>query len=209
MTTTPHKHNQKTTTFYVVRHGQTDWNVKNIVQGHEDILLNDVGRSESQLLSKALSQTTFAACFSSDLKRAHETAQIVIQNRSLTVKTDPRLRERCFGPDWQGRPFTEYLQSHPDQRKGIESESQMQNRILEAMHDIAVQHPDSPVLVVTHGGVMRQLLAHVLAYDLNHHDISAHNNGVAKLGFLNGQWEVHELQGIELKKKGSHVGTAI
>ncbi len=189
------------TTFYVVRHGQTDWNVQNIVQGHHDIPLNNVGRSESLSLSQTLMQTRFSACFSSDLKRAFETAQIVVQNRPLEIKSYPRLRERYFGPLWQGRPFAEYLQSPQELRQDVESETQVKSRVLASFLDMVTHHPGSPILVVTHGGVLRLLLGHILALDFTQHEMSTQNNCVAKIVFTQDSWKVHELKGIELKKK--------
>ncbi len=87
------------TVFYIVRHGQTDWNVQKKIQGHADIPLNDTGRAQAAELSETLGPIAFDYCFSSDLQRAAETALIL--NRNSSIQVDQRLRERNFGP-WEG-----------------------------------------------------------------------------------------------------------
>ncbi len=83
----------KKTTYFFVRHGQTDWNLQGKIQGHTDIPLNDTGREQAKSLKKILEGTPFSACFASDLQRAVETASIVVEGRSLDVVKEKLLRE--------------------------------------------------------------------------------------------------------------------
>jgi broad specificity phosphatase PhoE len=91
-------HTGHTLTCYFVRHGQTDWNAGNLVPGVTDYSLNAVGEQQVNDLCNRLSTIPFAACFASDLKRAQETASMLIKKQPyLTIVCDSRLRERDYG----------------------------------------------------------------------------------------------------------------
>lgn len=81
---------------YVIRHGQTDWNLKEIIQGTKDIPLNDNGRKQANELKDVLKNIRFDKIISSPLKRAFETAQIVNKD-NIQIDTDIRLIERGYG----------------------------------------------------------------------------------------------------------------
>ncbi len=91
---------------YIIRHGETDWNLKELVQGHTDIALNKTGEKQANDLAKMLNRIKFAAAFSSDLIRARRTAEIVAQEKKIAIKTTNALRERFFGR-YEGRNFRE------------------------------------------------------------------------------------------------------
>ena len=185
----------KTTTFYVVRHGQTDWNIQKKMQGHVDIPLNETGRAEAASLAVELKDIPFSMCFSSDLQRASETASIITAMSSLPLKTDKRLRERDFGP-WEGCLHSEYT-SNDGKQEGVESNEAMQERIFQILEQAADQYMGSDILIVTHSGVIRQLIIQTLGLD---HSISVaiKNTAVLKLTYANNQWVVTDLQGITL-----------
>lgn len=81
---------------YVIRHGQTDWNLKEIIQGTKDIPLNDNGRKQANELKDVLKNVSFDKIISSPLKRAFETAQIVNKD-NIPINKDIRLIERGYG----------------------------------------------------------------------------------------------------------------
>lgn len=81
---------------YVVRHGKTTWNEKGLLQGSTDIKLNDVGIKEANNLRTKLNLDKIDICLSSPLKRAKQTAQILIGNE-IEIKYDDLLKERYFG----------------------------------------------------------------------------------------------------------------
>ena len=84
-------------TFYLVRHGETDWNKEGILQGQTDTLLNDLGVVQAKEAAELLKNVTFDLAFSSDLLRAKHTAEIIASEHNLTVETTKLLRERNFG----------------------------------------------------------------------------------------------------------------
>ncbi|KAL7604958.1 hypothetical protein Lser_V15G20220 [Lactuca serriola] len=164
------------TEIVVVRHGETEWNAEKRIQGHLDIDLNDVGRQQAVAVAERLSgESKISAIYSSDLKRALETAE-TIANRcgGLQVIQDETLRERHLG-DLQGLVYSEApkiktkayeaLQSRHTNVEipgGGESLDQLYKRCTSSLQTIASKHRGERVVVVTHGGVIRAL--HQRAY---------------------------------------------
>ena len=89
---------------YLFRHGETDWNKERRLQGHSDIPLNGFGRELAVETAGSLAGLTFDRAFSSPLKRAFETAQILLAGRNVPLETDERLMEMGFG-DCEGGAF--------------------------------------------------------------------------------------------------------
>ena len=152
------------TTLILARHGETDWNRDGRFQGHADPPLNDRGREQARALADAVAGERIAAVYASDLRRAHETAQIVAARRGLDVVVDPDLRERDVG-EWSGLTIREIEDRFPDElrrfrEKGAsigESREALSERVVAAVRRIAEAHPRGHVLVVTHGGALRAL----------------------------------------------------
>lgn len=168
---------KKTCTIYIVRHGETDWNVKQILQGKADIPLNKTGLKQAEKAAKRLKSIKFDAAYSSDLSRAKKTTQIIAPEHNLAVRTRKVLRERAFGK-FEGKSgdyFREELKdllkeinklSYKEKAKykfphGIESIDSCVSRFITFLREIAIAHPQHNVLVGTHGAMMRHLLIHV------------------------------------------------
>ena len=86
---------------YLIRHGQTDWNVEGKVQGSTDIPLNETGRRQAACLAKGMAGRPVVQIFSSRLKRAFETARTVGESQNVRVETGEGLEEISFGV-WEG-----------------------------------------------------------------------------------------------------------
>ena len=82
---------------YIIRHGQTDWNVSRKLQGQTDIPLNDTGREMAKKAAKECADIHFDVCFCSPLCRAKETADILFGARDIPIVYDERLKEMGFG----------------------------------------------------------------------------------------------------------------
>lgn len=141
------------TTLLLVRHGETDWNAEGRLQGHTDRPLSDYGRRQARRLAEELEGEELEAIYSSDLARAHETAEIVGERLGLPVALEPDLREKDWGT-WEGLNAVER-----DRVEFVgESTEAHQERMLQTLRRIAERHPgDGRVLVVTHGGSMRRV----------------------------------------------------
>jgi broad specificity phosphatase PhoE len=145
--------------FYFIRHGQTSWNDQNLCQGCTDIELNEAGRSEAVCLANALGNLSISALFSSPLKRAFETAQLIQKvHSSHTIQIVADLREREWGT-LEGASSQEMYRiekmeennCYPDSALGIESRDLFKMRIAHAMNQI-LKNGDNP-LIVSHGRV--------------------------------------------------------
>lgn len=163
------------TTILLVRHAETDWNRTDRWQGHADPRLNATGLRQADQLARELSRDTFDAIYSSDLRRAYETADAIARGRRLEVVRDHDLREIDVG-EWSGLTTAEIQSRHPDGfsrhllggdgwERG-ETHATMSARVISAMTRIAEAHPDGRVLCVLHGGPIRALLAHADGIDL-------------------------------------------
>jgi len=156
-------------TLLLARHGETDWNRDHRWQGHTGPRLNERGRRQARELAGQLDRID--AIYSSDTIRARETAEIVGAELGLGVTTDPRLREVDFG-EWEGLTrqeiderfagaFTRWRAFEQAEPGGGESDATMAERVLRALTDIAHEHADGRVLVVTSGGPIRAAQAHL------------------------------------------------
>lgn len=153
---------QAMTTFYLLRHGETEWNEKGRWQGHSDLALNDRGREQARESTSAVLAAAPEFAFSSDLKRAAETAAIVTSPLKLSVPALASLREAHFGA-WEGLSKDQIIERFPEDWRrrtedvvnyappGGESLRALARRMSLALRDLADAHQGRRVLVVTHG----------------------------------------------------------
>jgi broad specificity phosphatase PhoE len=149
-----------TTELYLVRHGETDWNQQRRIQGLTDIPLNDTGREQARATGRLLARRRWDAVFSSPLRRALETAEIIAEELGLPAPaTVDALVERNYG-DAEGMNFLDIERKYPDRGSvpGQESREEVVARVLPALHELAAAHPDQRLVVVSHGGAIRAVL---------------------------------------------------
>ncbi len=164
---TKNKSDSKLCTIYVARHGETEWNVKGLIQGHSDSNLTKNGIKQAKILGKELKDIKFDAVYSSDLWRAKRTAEIVTLERKLAVVTQKALRERNFGGlEGKTRENLKILselkrKNVPYESIGIEADEKVVARAITLLREIAVAYIGKNVLVVSHGGLLRALLIHL------------------------------------------------
>ena len=149
---------------YLARHGETDDNARRVVQGSIDTPLNDRGREQARDLALRARAVRTVTVWTSHLRRASETAEIVADVLHTEVHVDERLAESRRG-SWEGRSLDEIEKSEPDAWEawkrggadfrfpGGESLAEHQARVLAALED--VRNSPSPALVVSHGGTVR------------------------------------------------------
>ena len=158
------------TEIWLVRHGETPWNAERRVQGWEDIGLNETGVEQARALGRHIKNLTQAgqrldAVYTSDLKRAHATAQTVADEVGLPLNIHKGVRERHFGV-LQGLVYDEMDAHAPEaaaiwrardpnaELPGGESLGFFYARVVEAINEIAARHVGQRVMVVSHGGAM-------------------------------------------------------
>ena len=156
---------------YLIRHGETDWNAKGLLQGQSDIPLNKEGEKQTiEAAKKHFKKIKFAAIFSSDLVRAKRTAEIIALEKKMAVETSVLLRERDFGP-FEGKHWQEVekelrmsikefrmLSDEVAKKLGIESDEKIMERFLRFLREVAVAYRGKNILIVTHGSLMRVFL---------------------------------------------------
>jgi broad specificity phosphatase PhoE len=189
----------------LIRHGQTDANVEQRWQGHGDWPLNDTGRAQAQELAQRLPPVD--AVYSSPLLRARNTAQAVADEQSHEVAVDDRLKEIGFGA-WENRTKADIEETDPDGlatlmsndsdvRRGGSGETftEVQNRMAEAVDEIAANHDRGSIAVVSHGGATRAYVTQLLGLDFRgrYRIGTLRNTGVGRIeygkrGPLLAQW---------------------
>ena len=156
------------TTFFLMRHGLTEWNRDKRIQGQTDIPLCDEGRDMAREWARSLAGTAFDRILTSDLARAVETGELVNAGRDLPMSRDARLREQEWGR-WTGLSKPELLAMRAEldrqealgfgfQPPGGEDRETVLWRACDALLEFSETHPGDRVLVVTHSGVLKCLL---------------------------------------------------
>jgi broad specificity phosphatase PhoE len=148
----------------------TDWNKKDLVQGHTDIPLNKEGKIQAKEAAQKLKQIKFDKIFSSDLLRASQTAEIIAEEHNLIVETTAVLRERNFGylegdSNEKLREIRRLIERMEESKRfsykhhpTMESDEEVMSRFLIFLREIAISNPGKTILVVCHGGLLRALL---------------------------------------------------
>lgn len=167
----------ETTILFVVRHGETEWNLIGKQQGHLNSPLTESGIKQAHALAAGLTDMGIKILYSSDLGRAVQTAEIIGACLGLGVTIDQRLRERHLG-SLQGLTMREFHEQFPEEfaahtsgdpdyiLPGGESARQRFERCVACCVELAARHAGQRVLVVTHGGVLMSLFYHALGIPL-------------------------------------------
>lgn len=153
------------TELILIRHGETEWNRERRMQGQTDTPLSDIGRAQAAALGRRFAGADFAALYSSDLSRAHHTADAVAAVTGHEIRLDRALREREFGL-FEGLTADEIAARYPEEYArfkardpdwavaGGESPRAFYARCMETLGRIARRHHGETVVVVTHGLVL-------------------------------------------------------
>jgi len=163
-----------TARWLLVRHGITEWALEGRYAGHTDVVLHDHGRAMGRRLANRLVAEEFTTCYTSDLRRATETLELLLAEHAqrVTVHRCRELRELHFG-DWEGRTYAEIAALPGSDRvlagdepaPGGESLAELASRVqsffvrLKRAED---ERPDETSLVVAHGGPLRVLVCLLL-----------------------------------------------
>lgn len=190
--------------FYLIRHGETDWNKTGLIQGHTDIELNAEGRSQAAELSLFLKDLNIKNIVSSDLKRAVKTTELALPGRKF--QTDARLREVFLGQaegterdkmrqSYGNELIDRWISAKPEDFEahfpGGESRRQGVNRLKESIIEWTSTDPGSWAFF-THGLVMRSFAQDLSSKDSEH--LRAPNCSVFEFGKIKpGQFVLRQI----------------
>lgn len=170
------------TKLYLVRHGETEWNANNKVQGTMDTALNDVGIRQAELVAKKLVKENIDLIYTSSLKRAKTTAMKIGEAANLEVNELHNFREICLGP-WQGLTLDEIREKYEDHYRiyretpsefnmpGAETFFQVTERFCNAINNIITEHKDRKIVIVSHGAAIKAAIISILGIDIKYYNM--------------------------------------
>ena len=192
----------QTTNIFLTRHGETEWNFAHRIQGHLDSPLTQTGILQAKALAKRLASYQFSAVYSSDLERAHRTAQYIISEKAQIILIDTRLRERNLGI-FQGlskkeldirfpEEFRCYLSNNPVYIvPDGESKKQFFDRCVLCFKELEQKHRGENILVVSHGGLLANIFKYILNIPLDaSRKFSIPNTSLNLLSCTNDNWRL-------------------
>lgn len=212
-------HSTNTCRIYIVRHGETVWNVEGKLQGQADTPLTKKGVVQARERANELSRIEFEAIFASDLGRTMRTAEILKADRELVVMATTMMRERAFGR-YEGTTYEEFrremaaklaerdmlgMEAQAGFRlsEDVETDEEIVGRGLLFIRETALAYPGKTVLMVSHGGMMRALLWKL--------GVTSHDGKKIGMGIISNlayfvlktdgvEMEVVEMEGIEFEE---------
>lgn len=179
--------------FYLLRHGQTRWNIEGKIQGKTDIPLNETGMEQAECLARAMEDCRVSALFSSPLLRARQTAGVVAEKTGLEVTVLPELKEVDFGL-WEGMTWKDIEENYPEDYKkwernpakaeptGGESRQSCTDRsriAVEQMLGTAAAPDGRDVCIVAHGGILVYLIDYLLRKQVDKREIIVKNASIS------------------------------
>lgn len=159
------------TRIFLVRHGQSVANQKDLFIGHTDMELTELGKAQAAKTAEFFKDITVDAIYSSDLKRAYSTAEATAKTKGLTITVKKELRD-IFAGAWEGQAFSVLPEKYPndynlwlndiDSSRCTDGESvaDVKKRITAAILDIIEQNKNKTVIVFTHAMPIRALRSH-------------------------------------------------
>lgn len=157
------------TTIALIRHGETNWNLEERIQGQRDIPLNEAGRKQAEALAERLKREDWDRIISSDLLRAKETAEIIaIKTGIPLLRVDVRLREKSYGK-LEGTTADERIAQWGKRwntlEYGVESNESAKRRASELVDDVTQEFRGQRIVIVSHGGLLHQLIKSKFSLD--------------------------------------------
>lgn len=178
---------------YLIRHGQTDWNVAGKIQGKTDIPLNETGKRQAACLAKGMEHRPVAQIFSSDLIRARETARAIGESQHVEVETLSGLEEIGFGK-WEGMTLEQIQVIFPTEYEkwcenpvtvappGGESLSQIKERCRKVMEEI-LKMAKGDFAIVSHGAMLAYVVEYLMRNDPNDQEIIVGNASITTIQY--------------------------
>lgn len=157
---------------YLVRHGQTEWNVQKRMQRWENSNLTELGKRNAIALGEKLKTVTFDAVYTSTSERTIETAKLIIGKQNLHIELDKNLREIFLG-EWEGKTHEELKALYPGQYNNFwerpsdykpfngETFEELNKRVIVVLQNIISNHKEGNILIVSHTVFLKSLMMYV------------------------------------------------
>lgn len=207
------------TTIILVRHGETEWNIEEIFRGRIDVELNETGRRQARLVAEYLRDFQIDAVYSSPLRRALATAELIAGYHGLEVRVSGGLIDLDFG-EWQGLTLEEvkerykalYTQwtSHPEQLRVPAGESldDVTERAIQVINE-AITKYQNYVVLVSHRVVNKVLICSLLGLDNSHFwNIKQDTCGMTTFVYEGGRFVLTEHNNTSYLKPLKKAGTS-
>lgn len=187
---------------YIVRHGETEWNKENRSQGcGNDIPLSNIGKAQASLVAQRLKEEKIDLFFSSTLKRASETANIIAKKHGKTVEECSDLMEFRMGC-WEGLTYNDIVNKYPEvfslwkesphlvKIPDAETLIELKERSLKKFMEIIRNNEDKNILVVSHGITAKVIICSLMGIDLsNLHKIRQDNTAINMFEYKDGNFQ--------------------
>jgi broad specificity phosphatase PhoE len=183
----------------LARHGETMWNVEKVFRGRADVGLDEVGIRQAELLGKYLGNWKLEAIYSSPVKRALDTANIVARYQKVSARIAEGLTDFDFG-EWQSLSEQQVRRLYPDlfnewhnnpdkvRMPGGENLEDVRRRSGEVVNDIVSRHQGN-VLLVSHRVVIKVLICYLLGLDNSHfRNINQDVGGITIFDYVDGRF---------------------
>lgn len=180
---------------YLIRHGQTDWNIQGKIQGSHDIPLNETGRKQAESVAKGMESRPVARIFSSTLKRAAETAEEIARIQDVEITYMKELIEVEFGK-WEGLTWDEIQREYPAEFErwslnpvdvappGGETQTQVMKRCVSVVEEILKKtNGREDAAIVSHGATIAYLVAYMMRNHPEEAEIIVDNASITTVNY--------------------------
>ncbi|MFZ3590219.1 histidine phosphatase family protein [Bacillus sp. DJP31] len=179
------------TTVFLIRHGETDWNVQGRLQGIQDTSLNENGTKQAHACGLFLKDLEWDVLISSPMKRAKETAYAINEHiKQEMVFEIEELKELDFG-EGSGMTKEELALAFPDGViAGMENRDSFAERTMSALSKVLNDHSNKKVIVVAHGAVINSMLSVISNGEMGHGKSRVDNGGITELHYNGEKWTI-------------------
>lgn len=180
---------------YLIRHGQTDWNIQGKIQGSHDIPLNDTGRAQARLVAEGMDHRPVTKIFSSTLMRAVETARTVGDRQNVDIYLVPGLIEVEFGR-WEGMTWEEIKEKYPEEHErwfmnpvdvappGGETQTEVMERVAGAVETVmGMTNGREDIAVVSHGATIAYMISYLMRDHSEESEIIVDNASITTVNY--------------------------
>lgn len=168
------------TKIFLIRHGQSEWNSLNKVQGQQNTILTDLGKKQALCLGDRLIDANIDIIYTSDLIRAYNTAEIISKKINKPLVANESIREINFGL-WEGLTIQEIKKRYkneyftwlkePDKLniEGLENLMTLQKRAMKYVNEILLENNGKNIAIVSHGAILKTIILGLLGIDISHY----------------------------------------